>query len=110
MERIELRAIQETEEDTISVTAVPNDPPIFKETFSVEAKSHPLHTLSPDTIESTTDALNSAAASLITDFLADIEGGKKTCGKALYGQSQSKFQLTSLIDIKNFEKLANVKF
>jgi len=38
----------------------------------VEAKSHPLHILSPDTIESTTDALNSASVSLITDFLADI--------------------------------------
>ncbi len=63
MERIELRAIQETEDNnsTISVTTVRNGSPIFKETFSVEAKPHPLHTLSPDTIESTTDAVNSAS-------------------------------------------------
>lgn len=111
MERIELRIVQETDENCIKVSAKRNEENCFSEEFRCdELHPKPIHTLSPDTIESTTDAVNSASASLITDFLADIEGGKKTCGKVLYGQSQSKFQLTSLIDIKNFEKLANVKF
>ena len=43
-------------------------------------------------------------------MLADIRKSEKVKSKAFYGQSQSKFSLTSLIDIKRFETLAGVKF
>ncbi len=111
MERIELNIIQEADEGIIKVSAGRNGQPIFAEEFrSAESTTYPPHTLSAENIEDTTDAETCASASVLRSLVHDIEQSEKTSSKALYEQSQSKFQLASLIDIKQFESLAGIRF
>lgn len=113
MERIQVTIIQEKNETdgTISVTASRNGQNCFNETFHDDNLSeHPLHTLSAENIEGTEGAENSVSANLLWNIVSDICHSEKTSSKALYGQNESKCELTDLIDIKRFERLANVKF
>lgn len=115
MEHIELKLTQDTDMGTIRVTAERNGQPFFAEEFKAwleykPLKDYPIHALSAEQIESTGNAVNSTSASLIRSLLADIEKSEKTSSKALYGQSLSKFELTSLIDIRRFEHLAGIRF
>lgn len=113
MERIQVTITQEKNETdgTISVTASRNGQNCFNETFlSSNLSEHPLHTLSAEEIEGTEGAENCVSANLLWNMLTDMMRGEKTGSKALYGQNESKFELTDLIDIKRFERLANVKF
>lgn len=114
MERIELTIRQEHDTDTlgtIQVVGYRNGQPCFVENFkSNTSTAYPIQALSDEQIEGTTDAPSSVSATLLSSMLADIRESTKTGSKALYAHFPSKFQLNTLIDVKRFEKLANVKF
>ena len=113
MERIQVTIIQEKmdTDGTISVTASRNGQNCLNEVFSSKnLDDHPLHTLSAERIEGTESAENCVSANLLWNILSDVCHSEKTSSKALYGQTESKFALTSLLDIKRFEMLSGIKF
>lgn len=107
---ITVEQIDENNQTKINVEARRNERYCFIEGFTTTENPVGVHLFTEKEI-SEEQAYKSVSATILTELLERIISGEKTSSKAPNAiDEEFKFGLTDLLIIKNFERIANVRF